>query len=293
MKNLIKNHRYQSFIFTVISLTLLAYLLRDFGTKDTLFKQVASIAFTGILGLAILGAWLRKTWVQYCFFAIAIYGLITSVITLLLVSARMYYAYENASLAIMIFNAQYIFTLIYFVLAYLARYFFDEKPPQTNGFTQFLLASGLASCVLAFSVWSVILARKLLPSNFNEQMNMTIMLKLQAWQIADKWWIMIMSLPHLLCHTLLVAFSVWVLSKWTRVWSRQLVYIGSLFLFGSLLLAHGMQHFSAYIKGKEVSSLIGEYGFITDQLIIIVSFFIAGLLTTTRKQSAIKHAENT
>lgn len=270
-----------------ISLGLIAYVLKDFAKQETLFKQITSGAFIGFLTAAIIGACYRKAWVQYCFFAIAIYGLVASIITLMLISVRMYFAYENISLAIMIFNVQYIFNLLVIALAYLARYFFDEKASlQANSFTQFLLASGLGSCVLAVSSWGGALFMGLLPSKFNEQMAQAVMPKLEAWQIAEKWWFLIMSLPHILCNVMLVAIVVWIISKLTKIWSRQLVYIGSLFLFASLLLGHGLQHLTAYIKGRQVSSLIGEYGFITDVFIIIVSFFIAGLLSTTKRQSA-------
>ncbi|WP_036301641.1 hypothetical protein [Methylotenera sp. L2L1] len=281
---MIQNQKHQSLIIIAISLALIAYATKGFLKEQTAMQYFSTVMIICLLSFAIIGAWFRKTWVQYCFFFIATYSLLITIFTLLAMSVGGCCSLDNLFLIINVSTVLYIFTLTYYATAYLAKHFFDEKVSlQRNKFTGCLLVSGIASCAMAAPILGSILMRLMISNAQTERLNMAIFGILNSWNIAESWWLLAVSIPSLLLNASLVMIIVFISSRLLKVWSRWHVYMGALYIFSFFLLVLCLQYLIAFIKGRELYAIAPEIAW-HSMSVILISFFTAGLLAVNRKQ---------
>ncbi len=277
---MIQNQKHQSLIIIAISLAFIAYVTKR-ANDDTVFLTAIAI---GLLSFAMIGAWFRKTWVQYCFFIIGIYSLLMTIFTLLTMSVRLCCSLDNVFLIMNVSTVLYIFTLIYYATAYLAKHFFDVKVSlQHNKFLRYLLVSGISSCAIAIPILGSILLGLMISDVQTERLNMAIFGILKSWNIAESWWLLATYLPSLLIDASLVVIIVFMSFRLLKGWSRwHVVYMGTLYIFSFFLLVLCLQYLIAFIKGRELYAITSEIAWYSIG-VILISFFIAGLLAVNQK----------
>lgn len=283
MKNIIQSYKRQSLFIIVISLVLIAYASKGLLRANTIMQYSSAVITIGLLVIASVGAWFRKAWVQYCFFTIATYSFLMSGFALLTMSIKMCCSLDNVFMVMNIFTVMFIFTLIYYVIAYLSKHFFaGELNFRHTPFSSFLLASGVASCAMASSVWGEVIAKSIISDAQNSQIHMATFEMLKSLGVADKWWLLITSLPMLVVNIFLVFIAVFILVRLFKSWSRWHAYVGTLYISSLFLMVVGLQYATAYIRSREFFIFPYE-GFLYTGIVITISVFIAGLLAT-RKQ---------
>lgn len=284
MKISLQNQKHQSIVIIAITLAMIAFSSTNFFKEQTTWGYLLAIIGVGTLFIAMIGAWFRKSWVQYCFFLPAIYSLLASVYSLLALTVRMCCNEHSADMAINIFIVLYIVALIYFATAYLARYFFvGYVSSQHNHFARFLLASGVATCAIAASIWSESLVHFMISDSQYERYNMAIFNILKSSNIAEEWWMLVISFPMLVLQALIVFVSVSLISRLVAAWTRWHSLMGTLYLCVLLFFVFGSQFLIGYFTGRGFKIMFFEtfirWG------VILVSFFIAGMLATRKRES--------
>lgn len=200
----------QSALMILISLLLLA----EVGS----FKNYLSGTGSMLLGLAAIGSYFRKHWVQYCFFAWSVVIYLRSLILLLSSVKRGASSILQLDTVIDLFILQCFIGLPFLCAGYLAQLFFDKsaKLHKNSKSANLALAYGATICALMSpSLVQLIANSSILPTP------QTLIERAIALGVTEKWLLAVATLPHLIFNIVCSAVMVFMLAMLFSVWSRR------------------------------------------------------------------------
>jgi len=256
----------QSILMVLISLLFLAEVIGP-------FRNYLISTGTVLLGLAAVGSYFRKHWVQYCFFAWSIFIYLKSLV-LLLASVR------SGATHILLLNThihmfilQCLIALPFFCAGYLAQFFFDEsaKLPKNSRSENLALAYGVAICAFMSPGLAKLIANSsILPTP------QTLVEQAITFNISEKWLLAVAALPHLIFNMVCSAVMVFMLAMLFRTWSRWHAVVTTSFIV-MLFITVGVLNFLLMYMTEKWSSIWFFDGYET--VLMPVSGIVLGILT--------------
>lgn len=231
--------RTQSIIMILISLLLLV----EVGSFRSYLIGTGSV----LLGLAAIGSYFRKHWVQYCFFAWGAFIYIKSLISLL-ASIKLGASHIlQLNTIIGMFVLQCFYTLPFFGAGFLAQLFFNEsaKLPKHSKSGDIALAYSVAICAYMSPTIVMLIANSPILPTPQTLIDQAILL-----EVPEEWLDIAMMLPSLIFNTLCSTILVLLLAMLFRVWSRWHIIVAASFIMLLYFSVGALNFFSVYMAEK-------------------------------------------